>query len=149
MNTKDGHIGWLNNLILANRIEEDFGVECYISDTPSLNFNVNGVSISALHGKDNYTQYKGFPLVINDKTENWFNNYYLNTDFPFKKKKIVVKGDLHQYAYTCAKSFDYMSCPSLYGSSSWIVSNFGKTPWGISYINIDDDSNINTGIIRD
>lgn len=145
----DGHIGWLNNLILANRIEKDFNVECYISDTPSFNFNVNEVSISALHGKDNYTQYKGFPLVINDKTENWFNNYYLNTDFPFKKKKIVVKGDLHQYAYTCAKSFDYMSCPSLYGASSWIVSNFGNTPWGISYINIDDSNNINTGVIRD
>lgn len=145
----DGDVGWLNNLILANKLEKEFNIECFISDTPQLNFNVNEVSISALHGKDNYTQFKGFPLVINDKTENWFNNYYLNTDFPFKKKKIVVKGDLHQYAYTCAKSFDYMSCPSLYGSSKWIVSNFGKTPWGISYINIDSSNNVNTGIINE
>ena len=61
MNIKDGDVGWLNNLILANKLEKEFNIECFISDTPQLNFNVNEVSISALHGKDNYTQFKGFP----------------------------------------------------------------------------------------
>lgn len=143
-----GFIDYLNNIILSNILEKS-GIQCYICEDPAFNLNINEVTLTALHGKDDYTQFKNFPLVINDKTENWFNNYYLNTDFPFKDKKIIIKGDLHQYAYTRAKSFDYMSCPSLYGSSRWIVSNFGKTPWGISYLNIDSNNNISTGIIND
>lgn len=142
----DGFVGWMNNLLLANKLEQK-GIKCYISNTPSFNLNINDVSLTVLHGKDDHNQFKNFPLVINPNTENWFNNYYLNTDFPFKKRKIVLKGDLHQYAYTCGKAFDYMSCPSLYGSSQWIVANFGITKWGIGYLNIDSNNNVNSGVI--
>ena len=142
-----GDWGWINDVLLAEKLDP-MGIECYISDDPILNFNINNISVTALHGKNNQTQYKGFPLVLNDKTTNWFNNYFLDSTFNFKKKKVVIKGDLHQYAVTKAQSFDYISMPSIYGSSQYIVSNFGKTRWGCGYMTINED-NYSSGVIED
>lgn len=143
----DGDWGWINNMVLSAKLKERFGIDSYISPNPIDAFNVNGVSIIYLHGKDNLNQHKGFPLTLDFKTESWFNAYFIDSDKTFKKKKCVVKGDLHQYAYTKAKHFDYISAPSLYGSSSWITANFGKTPWGVLALEVNKNNNIKTVLI--
>lgn len=145
----DGDWGWINNVVLSEKLEKTFGIKSYISNNSIDKFDINDVSIIYLHGKDTKNQFKGFPLTLDFKTESWFNSYFIDSNQQFKKKKCIVKGDLHQYAYTCAKHFDYISAPSLYGSSNWIVSNFGKTPWGVLVMEIDNNSNIKTYIIKE
>lgn len=144
----DGDWGWLNNIVLAEKLR-NLNIDSYISDNPIDTFDVNGVSVIYLHGKDNFTQFKNFPLTLDFKTESWFNSYFIDCGKPLQSKKCIIKGDLHQYAYTCAKHFDYISAPSLYGSSNWITSNFGKTPWGALVIEIDMFNNIKNNLIRD
>ena len=144
----DGDWGWLNNIVLAEKLR-NLNIDSYISDNPIDTFDVNGVSVIYLHGKDNLTQFKNFPLTLDFKTESWFNSYFIDCGKLLQNKKCVIKGDLHQYAYTCAKHFDYISAPSLYGSSNWIISNFGKTPWGALVLEIDIFNNIKNNLIRD
>ena len=144
----DGDWGWLNNIVLAEKLR-NLNIDSYISDNPIDTFDVNGISIVYLHGKDNLTQFKNFPLTLDFKTESWFNSYFIDCGKSLQNKKCVIKGDLHQYAYTCAKHFDYISAPSLYGSSNWITSNFGKTPWGALVLEIDTFNNIKNNLIRD
>lgn len=144
----DGDWGWINNIVLSHTIKEKFNINSYISNNPIDSFNIQDCSFVYLHGKDNKNQFKNFPLTINDKTETWFNNYFLDSDKKFNSKKYILKGDLHQYAYTRAKHFDYISAPSLYGSSNWITANFGKTPWGALLIEI-NNNNIRTELIND
>lgn len=144
----DGDWGWINNIALASKLES-LNIPSYISNKPIDKFDINDVSIIYLHGKDSLNQFKQFPLVLNDKTVNWFNTYFLTSGEKYKSKICVVKGDLHQPAFTSCNTFDYFSCPSLYGSSQYIVANFGKTDWGAMYMEIDNNNNILTGLIKE
>lgn len=141
----EGNWGWLANIALINILNKD-GMNSYVSNNPIDAFDVAGYSIIYLHGHDSSTQYKGFPLHLDDRTENWFNNFFLQTELPLQKNKIVVKGDLHQFSIDCCNTFDYINAPSVYGSSSWITSNFGKGRNGAMYIEI-QENNYNTGVI--
>lgn len=143
-----GDWGWINNVALASKLEA-MGIQSHISNNPIDKLDINNISIIYLHGKDIHNQFKGFPLVLDDKTVNWFNNYFLTSRVKLKDKVCVVKGDLHRPAFTTCNTFDYYSCPSVYGSSQYIVANFGKTNWGIMYMEIDSNNNILTGIIKD
>lgn len=133
----DGDWGWINNLLLSEKLKE-LNIKSYISDKPIDYVNINDLSIIYLHGKNNLDQFKGFPLTLDKKTESWFNDFFLDCDFDLKKRKLVVKGDLHQFAVTEGHNFQYLSAASVYGSSNYIVSNFGKTDWGITYMEIDN-----------
>lgn len=144
----DGDWGWLSNVLLSEKLKE-LGITSYISDKPMDKFNLNGNVFLYLHGKDNSNQNKGFPLVLNDKTESWFNSYFINNKITAQKGIYVVKGDLHQHAVTVGKTFTYVSAASLYGCSNWIVANFGKTPWGITYMEVSSDGDVMEGLIRE
>lgn len=143
----DGDWGWLNNVVLAERLRE-LDIPAYISDKPIDYINVDNISLIYLHGKNNIDQFKGFPLTLNKQTESWFNDFFVDCDFNLMKNKIVVKGDLHQFAITEGHNFQYVSAPSLYGSSQYIVSNFGKTNWGVAYLTI-SNNNVQIGKISD
>ena len=88
-------------------------------------FTLGEVTYVITHGNDNKNMNRGLPLTINDKTENYINDY-LNYN-KISGKVVFVKGDLHQSAVTYAKRFVYKSVGSLYGSSDWIQANFGFT----------------------
>lgn len=127
----DGDFGWLNQKLLASYITM-YGVKSYISNYPIDSFIIGKHSWIFLHGKDNLNQSRQFPLTINPNTELWFANYIAEKGI--KNEHIyVVKGDLHNYAYTTGKQFDYISVGSMYGSSNYIVANFGHTKWSINY----------------
>lgn len=88
------------------------------------------------------------PLTLNDKTINWVNDFIYDSGLEFKDNLYVVKGDLHQYAITESRRFQYISCPSLYGSSNYIAANFGKTEWGVAFMEV-FDTHTTTGVIKE
>ena len=127
----DGDFGWLNQKLLASYLTK-YDVNSYISNKPIDSFIIGKHCWLFMHGKDNLNQSRQFPLTLNPNTELWFNNYIAEKGI--KSERIyVVKGDLHNYAYTTGKQFDYISVGSMYGSSNYIVANFGHTKWSINY----------------
>ena len=126
---------------------ETIGIECQISVRPIDHFKLGDKTIVYLHGKDNLDQFKNFPLVLNDKTELYLNEYIYHHNL--SGEIIVVKGDLHQSATTYGKLFKYKSVGSLFGSSNWIHANFGSTKWCCDFTIIDEQGDIIDGIIKD
>lgn len=88
------------------------------------------------------------PLTLNDRTINWVNDFIYDSGLEFKDNLYVVKGDLHQYAITESRRFQYISCPSLYGSSNYVAANFGKTKWGVAFMEV-FDTHTTTGVIKE
>lgn len=126
-----GSFEWLNQKLLASYLTK-YNVNSYISQYPIDNFVIGKHLFIYLHGKDDANQFRSFPLTLNQNTELWF-NYYISEKCISNEHIYVVKGDLHNYAYTTGKQFDYISVGSMYGSSNYIVSNFGHTKWSINY----------------
>ncbi len=145
-----GSWGWLLDITLSQHLQ-NIGINSYVSNNEIDSFDVNGTSFIYLHGKtpQEKGQLKGFPLNLNDKTQCWFNDFFADTDLKLQKRKVVLKGDLHQYSINSVPSFDYINCPSIYASSTYIVSNFGKTPWACTYLEVDTKGNYTTGLIRE
>ena len=143
-----GDFGWALNLALSYKLQQT-GWNTYISDYPIDDFTVGIFKFIYTHGKDNYSQSKQFPLTLNPQTELYFTNYIAEKKLNQNNEKIfVVKGDLHQYAYTSGKQFDYVSVGSMYATSNYIAANWGNTPWSINYSRIIGD-NIVFGKIGD
>lgn len=142
--------GWLLDITLSQQLKT-LDIDSYISNNEIDSFDVNNVSFIFLHGKtpNDKGQFKGFPLNLNEKTQCWFNDFFADTNLQLQKKKVVLKGDLHQYSINSVSSFDYINCPSIYASSTYIVSNFGVTPWACAYIEVYHDGNYVTGLIRE
>jgi hypothetical protein len=142
-----GDYDWLANRLVGERAKR-FGINVYISDYSIDNVTFNDVQFIFEHGKDNSNMLKAHPLIINDKTENYFNEYMLRSNMDFKMPTVVCKGDLHQSAITNAHWFQYHSCASLYGSSNYITANFGFTKWGCDFSEITNGT-ITNGLIHD
>lgn len=119
-------------------------VECKVFDSFIGTFEHKGRYYLLCHGKDNVDMFKNWPLVLNDKTENYINQYL---DSIGVMNATVVKGDLHQSATTYGKRFKYKSVGSLFGSSDWIHKNFGFTRAACDYSIVDDEDNTLDGRI--
>jgi hypothetical protein len=144
-----GNFGWALNLALSFKLQQD-GWKTHVSNYPIDEFSVNNFVFIYTHGKDNINQSKQLPLTLNPQTELYFANYIAEKKLNQLNKKIfVVKGDLHQYAYTSGKQFDYVSVGSMYATSNYIAANFGNTPWSINYSIISNNENIVFGKISD
>lgn len=145
-----GSWGWLLDITLSQHLQ-NIGINSYVSNNEIDSFDVNGTSFIYLHGKSDASkgQFKGFPLNLNEKTQCWFNDFFADTNLKLQKRKVVLKGDLHQYSINSVSSFDYINCPSIYASSTYIVSNFGVTPWACAYIEVNRNGDYTTGLIRE
>lgn len=141
----DGNWGWLNNKLLAAYLTNE-GIKSYVSNFPIDNFTIGKHSFLYAHGKDNSCQSRQFPLTLNPQTELYFANYLVEANIR-NEYIYVVKGDLHNYAYTTGKQFDYISVGSMYGSSNYIVANFGHTKWSINY-SVVTENNMMMGTIK-
>lgn len=83
------------------------------------------------HGKDKDKMFKGLPLVLNDKSVNFINDYI--RFYNIKNEFIhVEKGDLHQLGFQKTPNFDYRNFMSLAPPSSWVQHNFGDSYSGYS-----------------
>ncbi len=111
-------------------------------------FTHKGINYVICHGKDNNDMFKNWPLVLNDKTENYINKYLDSQDI---LRAVVIKGDLHQSATSYCGRFVYKSVGSLFGSSEWIHKNFGDTKASCDYsiveYNENEDANMLDGRI--
>jgi hypothetical protein len=131
-----GNFGWALNLALSYKLQQK-GWKTYVSDYPIDDFTIDNMKFICTHGKDNQNQSKQFPLTLNPQTELYFANYIAEKKLNQNNEKIyVIKGDLHQYAYTSGKQFDYISVGSMYATSNYIAANWGNTPWSINYSHI-------------
>jgi len=83
------------------------------------------------HGKDAKFQFKGLPLILNDKTTNFINEYikFYNIDGKYIH---FEKGDLHQLGYQKTINFDYRNYMSFAPPSAWQQHNFGDAYAGYS-----------------
>lgn len=131
-----GDFGWALNLALSYKLQQQ-GWETYVSNYPIDDFTIDNYTFLYTHGKNNYTQSRQFPLTLNPQTELYFANYIAEKNL-FNDHIFVVKGDLHNYAYTSGKQFDYVSVGSLYATSNYIAANFGNTKWSVNYSIIED-----------
>lgn len=131
-------------------ILETLDVNTYVSTKSIDHFEIKGRDVNETfiftHGKDNLHQFKGLPLTLDIKTENYLNEYILHHNLT--GKITVIKGDLHQSATTYGKLFKYKSVGSLFGSSGWIMSNFGNTKWSCDFTIIDEGTQLD-GIITE
>jgi hypothetical protein len=91
------------------------------------------------HGKDTEDMKNGLPLCLDPKTENYIKDYILEKGISTKNLHFV-KGDLHQAGTQWGKHFRYRNVPSMYGSSKWIMTNYGNTKPGCSFDLIEGDS---------
>ena len=128
---------WVNQKLLAAYLANE-GIKSYISNYPIDYFTIGRHTYVYMHGKDNNNQSRQFPLTLNPQTELYFANYLAEQNL-HNDHIYVVKGDLHNYAYTTGKQFDYISVGSMYGSSNYIVANFGHTKWSINYSVVTED----------
>lgn len=92
------------------------------------------------HGKDAQHMFKGLPLILNDKTVNYINEYldFYNIRSPYIH---FEKGDLHQLGYQKVKRFDYRNFMSFAPPSAWQQHNFGDSYSGYSIQVIPKHSN--------
>lgn len=82
------------------------------------------------HGKDSSDMFKGWPLILDEKTENrimGFIDEHFDSTIYQDSTVHIIKGDLHQQAVTYGKKIRYRSVGSIMGSSGWIMKNFGNT----------------------
>lgn len=88
------------------------------------------------HGKDKEDMKFGFPLRLNDKTEKYINTYIHQHRIQTPNIH-VIKGDLHQANEENSEIFRYKNILSMYGSSKWIMTNFGTNRAGYAYEIVD------------
>lgn len=83
------------------------------------------------HGKDEEDMKNGLPLNLNDKVENYLNNY-IDTNSLNSYAITVITADLHQSSENYGKKLRYKKVLSQYGSSKWMHTNFGSGSPGLS-----------------
>jgi len=91
------------------------------------------------HGKDTEDLKNGLPLTLDAKTEQYIINYVLYHKLSTDNLHFI-KGDLHQASTQWGKNFRYRNVPSIYGSSKWIMTNFGYSKPGCSFDLLEGDS---------
>jgi len=84
------------------------------------------------HGKDREDMRGGFPLNLDTKTENYFQDYISNLTITTPHIH-VISGDLHQSLRQYGKRFRWKKVASMYGSSKWIHTNFGNTKAAVDF----------------
>lgn len=129
----DGDFGYITNKALEYSFKykfPDMKVKIYEKFIDHFKYGIHTFIMT--HGKDKSDMKFGMPMFVNDKMENYFNEY-MSVNGVNSKSVTVVKGDLHKSATSFGKRFRYKSVASLYGSSSWIHTNFGNTLPGVDY----------------
>lgn len=90
------------------------------------------------HGKDQCDMKYWLPLHLNDKSVNFINNYII-THWLNNYEVILLKWDLHQFAYEKNKYFSYHNFPSFAPPSQRVQANFWDTLSWYSALVFNDD----------
>jgi hypothetical protein len=84
------------------------------------------------HGKDDEDMKSGMPLNLNDKVENYLNDYIRMNSLEMYNVTFV-SADLHQSSENYGKALRYKKVLSQYGSTKWMHTNFGSGSPGLSF----------------
>jgi len=95
------------------------------------------------HGKDSEDMKANLPYILNNKTENFINEYIDRKNLHAYYNHFK-KGDLHTYGEQTAKRFSYTNVPSIVGSSKWTQHNFGYSQPGCLIEEVDKYKNKTT-----
>lgn len=135
-----GDIGYIANKALeAGLMYLNSNIEVTIFDKIMDHVVIGDHTFIIHHGKDAQNMFKNLPLYLNDKTENYINQYI---DYNKLSGNIsFIKGDLHQSSTGYGYKFRYKNVGSFFGCSEWIQDNFtGSKP--IVDVDILDGNNI-------
>lgn len=127
----DGVVGYTAAKIAAGIVESKYNVETAVSNGFWLTFDIGSHTYLLSHGKDDKHMKGGLQINLNDKIENWINQY-LDT-IPTQPNINIVSGDLHNEAMNRGKRFKYFKVGSFFGSSDWCMYGFGNTTPHINY----------------
>lgn len=135
----DFEYGAMRNLEAYLNVKYPF-IKTYVSYYPYNHFFYGKHCVIFGHGKDDEDMRNGLPLTLNDKVENYIEDYIRVNEL---QNYIItfVTGDLHQSAETYGKSIRYKKVLSQYGSSKWMHTNFGSGAAGLSSELLFKDSN--------
>lgn len=127
----DGVTGYAAAQIAAGVLQNQFGIETYVSDQFWMVVDIEDHTYVLSHGKDEKYMKGGLKLNLDDKIENWINQYL--DSIPTNKRVNIVSGDLHNEAMNRGKRFKYFKAGSFFGSSDYCMYGFGNTPAHINY----------------
>lgn len=124
----DGDLQYIVNRTLEIYLVHKYGKD--IVNTQVFNkfmghYQYNDHTFILTHGKDKINLKHGLPLTLNEKTENFINDYIYQNNIRTKYIHLI-KGDLHQSATQYSRRFRYKNCMSIFGSSEWSMMNFGS-----------------------
>ena len=128
-----GDFGWIANRTVQYMVEAgtESNVEFVLLDRFMEHFTWGDHCFILTHGKDKKHMNRGLPLVLNDRTTNFINDYIDHYDIRSKYVH-VEKGDLHQVGYQRTRKFDYRNYMTFAPPSAWVQHNFGDTYSGYS-----------------
>lgn len=100
----------------------------------------NGICYILTHGKDKKNRKFGLPMYPDAKLESFIVNYMKMNNIPLEMDIRIIKGDLHVSNSCDTKIGRYRNVASVFGSSGWVMDNYGFTQPGCDYEILDLDS---------
>ena len=107
-------------------------VECLLSKDFLSSYEYKGHVFILCHGKDGSFMKKPMPKYLDDKTQNFLNNWIRKNNI-FGDNIHVVKGDLHSDNFDACEAFTYRNVLSLFGASDYSAYNYTPNHYGVSY----------------
>lgn len=146
MQTNDNHsgsFGYITNQALALYLNTAYPfVKITIMEKFLEHFDYGKHTFIFTHGKDSEDLKHGLPLFLTEKAENFLNKYINHHNLGENKNISIVKGDLHTESMQQVYKFRYRNVLSMYGSSKWIMNNFGPGYPGVSFDLVEKDTDL-------
>jgi len=146
MQTNDNHagsFGYITNQALNLYLNTAYPfIKVTIMEKFLEHFDYGKHTFIFTHGKDSEDLKHGLPLFLTEKAENFLNKYINHHNLGENKNISIVKGDLHTESMQQAYKFRYRNVLSMYGSSKWIMNNFGPGYPGVSFDLVEKDTDL-------
>lgn len=132
----DNHIGSSLNYIVMKSIElylsQKYPEVEFIQQWDFIKTYTFGKHMIALtHGKDEKVMKFPMKMVLDEKLDNWLNQYFLHQGAtPITHHLSLIKGDLHSKNESYGKFGRYVNIPSVMGTSDYIALNYGFSKAG-------------------
>lgn len=150
----DNHIGSSLNYIVMKSIElylsQKYPQVEFIQQWEFIKTYTYGKHMIALtHGKDEKIMKYPMKAILDDKLDNWLNQYFLHQGAtPVTHFLNLIKGDLHLKNEQYGKFGRYVNIPSVMGTSDYIALNYGFSKSGAVIEEYNKNSpNVNTKTI--
>lgn len=129
----DGDFGYLATVCLQNIIIHSLNIPFVLFDNFLGYYNFKNETFILCHGKDATFMKAPLPLILNDKTTVWLNNWMDRNNITNYGHIHIIKGDLHSNALQSNAKFTYRNVLSLFGDSDYSQMNYVSNSRGVSY----------------